>query len=997
MLASNQIFEPNKQQNAAIQHRPSPLMILAGAGTGKTFTLQNRIVHLINYYEVNPKHILAITYTEKAAKELKGRIINQIGSSAQAMTVSTFHSFCFKILKEFGNDTLPQLLEESEAIHLLLEKFDSLGPFQSDEFPLNPKRAINESFIPFFNRIKDELIDLENLSIPNPSDDGRITNEIANQLKDLKRIYPIFQSWKKKLNIIDYGDMIQLAFDLLSKNKEALDAVQDHFRHIIIDEFQDNNFALNEIITLVTGKRKFITVVGDDDQVIYSFRGASSYNIQSFKNKYESHENYKCISLEDNYRSSQAILDLANESIIHNDNRIEKNLISKTNKAPIKPIRFWGDNNEQLHYINKEILKITSEGTPFSDIAILCRTKSQTNIVISSLQSAGIPVIESKLGLFNCSPVQDIISWCQLVCGGIFQDSALFRIIEKLYNYEIAHLIFHKYDKRNLQHRYGLMKDDMNAQNQYRKLKIIIKNIEYFKSIARKKTAGEMIWDIATHLKIFQEKVKRYSYDDHYNLLNLGQFLKRAQSFSLRNKKKNNIKAFNKYLEVVIQSGGLPSLLPKPYKEYQCVNVNTIHSVKGAEFPIVFLPFHRSASFPLNYRSEKLISKPPSEWLPYSNLAASQKELHIQEERRLFYVAVTRAQDQLYLLAPKRATSPFIKELSDELMNDIPEKDSSNKPIQNHSQLRVKYEQHLQKALSRENYKEVKKICEILEKIKSVELGKKLVLGDEKWEEELKIELKGLSKQIASHKQEEIFLSASAIDTYENCPLKYRLGSVDGVPQTANKPELVFGNIMHKVLQRFHEPNKKLTKERILNILEEEWKKDEFEYSVREQKFKEQGIELLKEYIHFLHDNKPNVLEREKSFDFKIGRINIRGIIDRIDKISDGTAIIDYKTSKTTSSAKSNLQLAIYSMYLAQSKEKGIGGLPASASLHFLREYDKPIKSHSFTKEELIMVREKIETVADGIQKKEFNPKKGRHCEWCDYKFLACPVWEDEN
>ena len=303
----------------------------------------------------------------------------------------------------------------------------------------------------------------------------------------------------------------------------------------------------------------------------------------------------------------------------------------------------------------------------------------------------------------------------------------------------------------------------------------------------------------------------------------------------------------------------------------------------------------------------------------------------------------------------------------------------------------------MQKALSRENYNEVKKICEILEKIKSVELGTKLVLGDEKWEKELKIELKSLSKQISLDKHEEIFLSASAIDTYENCPLKYRLGSIDGVPQTANKPELVFGNIMHKVLQKFHEPNKKLTKERILNILEEEWKKDEFEYSVREQKFKEQGIELLKEYIHFLHDNKPNVLEREKSFDFKIGRINIRGIIDRIDKIPDGTAIIDYKTSKTTSSAKSNLQLAIYSMYLSQSKEKGIGGLPASASLHFLREYDKPIKSHSFKKEELIMVQEKIETVADGIQKKEFNPKKGRHCEWCDYKFLACPVWEDEN
>ena len=139
--------------------------------------------------------------------------------------------------------------------------------------------------------------------------------------------------------------------------------------------------------------------------------------------------------------------------------------------------------------------------------------------------------------------------------------------------------------------------------------------------------------------------------------------------------------------------------------------------------------------------------------------------------------------------------------------------------------------------------------------------------------------------------------------------------------------------------------------------------KDEFEYAVREKKFKEQGVELLKEYIHFLHDNKPNVLKREKSFDFNIGHINIRGVIDRIDKVSDGTAIIDYKTSKTTSSAKSNLQLAIYSMYLEQSPEKDINGLPSSASLHFLREYEKPLKSHSFKKEELIIVQEKIKTL----------------------------------
>ena len=210
----------------------------------------------------------------------------------------------------------------------------------------------------------------------------------------------------------------------------------------------------------------------------------------------------------------------------------------------------------------------------------------------------------------------------------------------------------------------------------------------------------------------------------------------------------------------------------------------------------------------IEFSIRKTNFKTTTEWLPYGNLTTNQKELHIQEERRLFYVAVTLAQDQLSLLPPKKASSPFIKELPEELMNDISAEDFSNELILNYSQLRVKYEQQLQKALSREDYKQVKKICGILEKIKSFELGKELVFGDEKWEKDLKKELEDSIQENTSIQGEEIFLSASAIDTYENCPLKYRLSHIDGVPQTANKPELVFGNIIHKVLQRFHEPNK---------------------------------------------------------------------------------------------------------------------------------------------------------------------------------------------
>ena len=253
---------PNFKQLSAITHPPGPLMILAGAGTGKTFTLENRIVYLIEHYKVNPKHILAITYTEKAARELKTRIVNRVGSYAHTMTVNTFHSFCFRIIKEFGDGSLPQLFDESEAIHMLLERFDELQ-FESDEFPLDPQRAVTDSLIPFFNRMRDELIDPGKMDIPDIDEDGLMTEEIANQLRDIKYIYPQFQNWKKRISVVDYGDMILSAYELLKSDPLVLKKVQDQIRHIIVDEFQDNNYALNEIIALVAGDRKFITVVGD--------------------------------------------------------------------------------------------------------------------------------------------------------------------------------------------------------------------------------------------------------------------------------------------------------------------------------------------------------------------------------------------------------------------------------------------------------------------------------------------------------------------------------------------------------------------------------------------------------------------------------------------------------------------------------------------------------------------------------------------------------------
>ena len=977
---------PNEQQRKAIEHPPAPLMILAGAGTGKTFTLEHRIVYLIQHYHVDPSNILTITYTEKAARELKERILNKVGRSAHVMTVSTFHSFCYQLLRDYSSEQLPQLLEESEAIHMLLERFDELGPFKSDEFPLNPPKAVIDSFIPFFNRSRDELVNVAKKLTPE-IDDTIYKTETVAQIDDLKRIYPTFQKWKREMNVVDYGDMILLAFDLLKDNTSVLKNVQNQFQHVIVDEFQDNNFALNEIIGLIAKDHRQITVVGDEDQVIYSFRGANSYNISAFKNRFGGDP----IALEENFRSTQSILDIANESIKHNTERTETSLYAKNGIQGIKPKIFWGEKTEQLEYLANEISDLIQNGNDFHSIAVLCRTHGQVATVAESLLKSGIPVQARIPSYFSIPALLDLNAWCQIVACGKYQDNALFRLIKKNVNEETAHLIFNMWQRRNETPRLQLIKEDDSTLAEFPAIVTLIDQIVEFQHVRQKRSAGEMVWDICEKIQLLRKHSNRYSLDDRLAMLNVGDFLKRAQNFSHRNPKNHGLAAFNLYIEAIMVSGGLQTIVPGEYKKLNGIRVSTVHSVKGGEFPIVFLPFQRSGSFPLNFRSNVMISRPPDEWLAYEQSATNTpKDHHYEEERRLFYVAVTRAQKILYILAPPKATSKLIKELPEHIMEKTVMKDNI-KEKESYSDLRIKYEQKVQKALANDQFEQVRDLTSALEAIKQSENGEVVNLGSSDWETELTLELK---KDFEPPVNEKLYLSASAIETFEQCPLKFRFGRIDGIPQTASKPQLLFGTIIHTVLQQFHEPGKELSEERILQLLNNEWKKGEFDYAVREKKFFEQGQEMLTRYAKSIQENPPNVIAREERFSFELDDITINGAIDRIDKNENGVHIVDYKTSKTASPAKSNLQLAIYSMFISQSDLEEFGGLPASASLLFLRDDEKPIRAHSFTREELDKTEEKINDAALRIRKKEFEAKTGRHCDWCDYKHLICPAWE---
>ncbi|MBF90045.1 MAG: hypothetical protein CMG75_10440 [Candidatus Marinimicrobia bacterium] len=305
--------------------------------------------------------------------------------------------------------------------------------------------------------------------------------------------------------------------------------------------------------------------------------------------------------------------------------------------------------------------------------------------------------------------------------------------------------------------------------------------------------------------------------------------------------------------------------------------------------------------------------------------------------------------------------------------------------------LRNKYQEKLQRAIAQNDFSNAIIFVKALDIINRISIGESVELGNKEWELTLKNDLE---EDFIPDINKRLSLSASSIETYIQCPLKYRFQQIDKIPPKPNNPTLIFGSIIHKVLENFHETKGELSEQKMIDILNKEWESVEFEYSIRKKKFKEQAVEILKRYVEICSKDKPDVLATEYEFVFDIDDVRIRGKIDRIDNGTSGKKVVDYKTSKKSSSAKDSIQLAIYCIFLQEHDKGSLKGIPESATLYFLRDKKQPKYSHSFTKPELVMIQNKIKEVAQNIRASYFEPITGVHCEWCDYKNLACPAWE---
>lgn len=618
----------NDKQLEAVKITEGPLLVLAGAGSGKTKVLTTRIAYLIKEKKVDPYNILAITFTNKAAKEMKERIINLIGSVGYSMQISTFHSFGLSIIKDnyelLGYKPNFTILDSDDTLTLIKK---ILKDMNIDPKIYNPK-AIKNSI----SSAKNELIDSKKYSKYVGSDFEAIVLDVYKQ----------YESRLISNNALDFDDLLMKPIELFSNNPSVLKEYQERFKYILIDEYQDTNEAQYLLTKMLSAKYKNICVVGDDSQAIYSWRGANYRNILNFEKDYK---DTKVVYLEENYRSTKTILNAANSVIKNNIDKKEKNLWTNNEEGVKITYHKALSEVDEACYVRDEIKKLIKDGISPSDIAVLYRTNAQSRVMEDAMLESQIPYkVIGSFYFYNRREIKDLISYLKLIYNND-DDTSLIRIINT--------------PKRGI----GLktienlsIKALENNTSMYNSIdsgkELIFKNlIEELKKEQENLSLTELVDLVLNKTGMKDELVKENSIEADIRLENLEEFKSITRSFE----ETNGIVSLGEFLEQIT----LVSDMEEHKNNDNVVTLMTIHSAKGLEFENVFIIGMEEGIF------------------PHKNSSDLREDL--EEERRLCYVAITRAKKNLYLVNAKKRMifgetsynmpSRFINEIDQNCLN----------------------------------------------------------------------------------------------------------------------------------------------------------------------------------------------------------------------------------------------------------------------------------------------------------------------------------------
>lgn len=615
----------NENQQKAVVHKEGPMLVLAGAGSGKTSVLTNRIAYLIED-GVSPANILAITFTNKAAREMKERVTKLIGADARYIQISTFHSFGLKILKEnyefLGYDKNFIILDSDDTLTVVKKLMKDLN--------MNPKYYNARELRSKISSAKNELI----------------TPEKFKKQEYDEKIVTLYKKYCQKLkagNSVDFDDLLVLPIKLFEISPSILNSYQERYKYILIDEYQDTNEAQYVFSKMISKKYRNIFVVGDNDQAIYAFRGANYKNILNFEKDYP---DCKTILLEENYRSTKTILNAANSVIKHNKLRKDKNLWSNNEEGDkIKYIK-TDDEKSEGDYVVKEIKKIAENGTSYDDIAILYRTNAQSRSIEEAMLKANIPYrIIGSFYFYNRKEIKDLLCYLRLI-NNPKDDVSLTRVINVpkrgIGNVTIAN-INARAEENNISMFEAITSGKELAFKQL---------IEELQTSSENKTLTELVELVLEKSGLKKELSEEKTLENEIRLENLEEFKSITKNYE------------NEFGEVSLDDFlneiSLVSDVTEHSEGNNKVSLMTVHSVKGLEYDYVFIIGMEEGIFP-----------------HYNSIMEGTNEA-IEEERRLCYVAITRAKKKLWIINTKKrmlygqtqinAPSRFIDEIDDKYL-----------------------------------------------------------------------------------------------------------------------------------------------------------------------------------------------------------------------------------------------------------------------------------------------------------------------------------------
>jgi DNA helicase-2/ATP-dependent DNA helicase PcrA len=964
-------FTPDDRQREAIEHVEGPMLVVAGAGTGKTSVLTHRIARLVKEGHARTYEIIALTYTVNAAREMNDRVRGLLGG--KTVQAVTFHDYCLKLLQRVGRDF--GVLDEKDLWIYLRRRIRDLH-LEHYIRAANIGQFLND-LLEFVSRCHDELVTpekyaqyverLERGELPVPrvvrSKTELDREEVLGRCREIARVFSTMERWLEEDNLGTFSHMITRARTLLENNESILAQARREARFILADEFQDANLAQIKILARLAGEDGNLFAVGDPDQSIYRFRGASS---EAFELFYRNFPAAKRVVLEKNRRSTTAILQTAFALINENPPVFAKNGSGTLSyqRAPLLSARDEEASKGGQQFANQPVTAVilkdkSTEGPDlvcylreakrkfkckWSDFGVLYRLHSHRDDLVQELAEAGIPFVIESMDVSDTPEARDLFACLNaIVTSG--DDVSLVRV---------AGLpCFHVNPEQLRQ-----VLRDIARENRGSQVKPLSSALGHAEGGAEVLTAVQQAREEiqrrgAKGRTALEVVVSQFSLDRSSPILQAAlQFVEAWQEKKIN--RTTDLEELIDYLAYFREAGGVIPLQANENED--AVRLMTVHGAKGLEFPHVFILRAIKPSFPNAYR-ETVVAF-PRELRDADSTLADDKILHDQEERRLFYVAMTRARDSLRVYA-REGTGKNDKTPPGYLRELI-----ANKSVA--SWFRTLPAGGAQATLD-------------------IAAAASSLYPDQsrttEWFDLPVID--GLHKR----------LSASAVDTYQRCGLQFKLERdwrISAKPAAA----MQYGAAIHRVLKtyfdsvRFGRPK---TDDELIELFRLDLISAKIQESYQHELYEDLGLRQLRDFLAAARSIPASqVLHTEESFEIKIGDTTVGGRIDRIDQLSDETvAIVDYKTGKARDqeSADESLQLSLYAIAAKEKWGYKVGAL----IFHNLEENVPVISMRSDA--QLLSARVCVEETAKGIAENVFDAKPGQHCNFCPYRSL-CPEKE---